>query len=302
VTIQNHWSSGGSVDGIFDVQGYVADTQTDASGLINTIQNPQVICDTATNSGKQCSQPNSQGLRGGQTITFNVLGQGGSCPQSCVPSSGVSAVVLNVQAYAESAPGTLVTYPAGGSRPFASSIIWSASAPTTSHLIVPVDATGQLSIYNWQGSHDGTQVSIGVDGWFTDNSNPSATGGLYYPNNGTLVCDTVANTNTLCSGGGQLTHGTPLQVQITGLGGVPAASPGVIGVELVLTVTNVNLPQTSPPTGTNVCVYASNSSCQEADLNLYGGVPGNLLVIVPSDQRARSTSSPPPAAWTSSSL
>ncbi|MGI0131130.1 MAG: hypothetical protein ACREEC_13445, partial [Thermoplasmata archaeon] len=140
--------------------------------------------------------------------------------------------------------------------------------------------TGKIAFYN--GGPGATQVSISVDGWFTNNSNPSATGGLYYPNNGTLVCDTIDGTGGGCSAGQKLDAARlqgpdPLSVQIAGLGGVPQAGSDLIGVELSLTVTH----EQNVGNGTYVCVYASNSSCQEADLNLYGGVPANLLVIVP---------------------
>lgn len=80
VNLASNLCSGCSaVNYILDVQGYVSDTQTDASGLINSL--PQsassVICNTASSSGSQCAVPNNAGIGGGTYKTFNVLGQGG---------------------------------------------------------------------------------------------------------------------------------------------------------------------------------------------------------------------------------
>lgn len=273
ITVSNSTSSSASINFILDVEGYVADTQTGVSGLINALPSSTTICSTG-DSSSPCYIAGGAGLASGHWLQFPVLGLGG------VPSSGVSAVTLNLQTYAENGVGWGVAYPDGQPMPAGvASALWNAGTPMTTHIIVPVDSTGKIAFYN--GGPGATQVSVAVDGWFTDNSIPSATGGLYNPNNGTLVCDTIAPNSTPCSGGGQLTANSPMAVQIAGLGGVPSNDPGLTGVELSLTVTNVNLSQYPPGTGTYVCLYPSGSSCQEAELNLYGGVPGNLLVIVP---------------------
>jgi hypothetical protein len=281
VTVINSPSpySTGSVDILLDVEGYVSDSQTDASGLTNPIDPIQPpVCDTGTSPGNSCYIAGNLGWRAGSTHNVTVLGVGG------VPPSGVSAVVLNVQAYAENVAGDLRIYPTGQSQPLAAALAYQANTPSTNHVVVPVGANGQVAVYDDEATGYGAQVQIGLDGWITDASQPSPVtggpppGGLYNPNNGTLVCDTIAGTNTPCSTGGQLTGGTPLSVQITGQGGVPSSASTITGVELSITVTNVNLP---PGVGTYVCVYPSSGTCQEGDLNLYGGAPANLLVILP---------------------
>jgi len=276
VTVSNSPTSSGRVNFILDVQGYVLENTGGPAGLVNPIAPIQPpICNTATNSGTQCAVANNVGWNGGNTYSFQVLGQGG------VPSSGVSAVVLNVQTYGAPQAGWLVAYPGGAARPSTASMLWNGGMPLTTHIIVPVDSTGRINVYNGQPAGTGTQASIGVDAWFTDSSNTSATGGLYDANNGTLICDTLPGTGTPCTGT-QLTAGNIMPVKVAGLGGVPSMSPALIGVELSLTVTNVDLTGYPAGTGTFVCMYTSGGSfCPEAQINTYGGVPANLQVILP---------------------
>ena len=101
-----------------------------------------------------------------------------------VPSTGVSAVVLNVTAVNPAAAGYLTAYPQGTTAPTASSLNYQAAETLPNRVIVPVSATGQVSITTNQA----TDVLVDVSGWY---SAASGTGTQYTPGATPVrVCDT----------------------------------------------------------------------------------------------------------------
>ncbi len=71
------------------------------------------------------------GCGAGQTIALSVLGQGG------VPASGVGAVVLNVTVTQRTAPGILIVYPDGVTRPNSSNLNFVAGQTVPNLVIAP---------------------------------------------------------------------------------------------------------------------------------------------------------------------
>jgi hypothetical protein len=99
-------------------------------------------------------------------------------------------------------------------------------------VIVPVATTGQVCIYNAAGS---TDVVVDVGGYFTDNSNPAATGTQFSPTIPTRITDTRANSGEP-NAGKTLGPGLTLTVPVAGAGGVPGS--GVSAAVLNVTVTD----------------------------------------------------------------
>ncbi len=86
-----------------------------------------------------------------------VLGRGG------VPLLGVGSVALNVTAVGPTAESYMTVWPAGRSMPTASNLNYVAGDVFPNMVIVPVDASGRISLYNAVGS---THVLVDVLGWF----------------------------------------------------------------------------------------------------------------------------------------
>jgi len=94
----------------------------------------------------------------GGTLTFQVTGQGG------VPSSGVSAVVLNVTVTNPTAGSFLTVYPSTASRPTASDLNWMAGTTIPNLVVVTLGTGGAINFYNSAGS---TDVVVDLAGWFS---------------------------------------------------------------------------------------------------------------------------------------
>lgn len=108
----------------------------------------------------------------GSAVTLQVTGRGG------VPTSGVSAVALNITATQATAPGFVQAYPTGGSTAQGSSSnlnITSAGQTIANLVIVPVGSGGKVTLYSSSGTH----LLADVAGYFTDNTAPATTAGLF---------------------------------------------------------------------------------------------------------------------------
>ena len=151
-----------------------------------------------------------------------------------VPSTGVGAVVLNVTAIGATASGHLTAYPAETTAPLASNVNFTAGAVIPNRVIVPVGTNGAVDILLSNGNPN---ILVDVAGWFTDNSNASATGTQFTPEvTPTRVCDTRSGLtySTPCTGD-TVEAGSTLPVTVAGTDGIPS---GVTAVVLNVTVTN----------------------------------------------------------------
>jgi subtilisin family serine protease len=139
---------------------------------------PQRILDTRIGLGA----PESQ-VGPGATIDLQVGGAGG------VPTSGVSAVVLNVTATNPSSASYVTVFPTGAARPTASSLnlvrYWTGANSVTMGL----GTGGQVSLYNNAGS---TDLIADVVGFYAADATvvPSlGVGGEYQPGIPTRIFD-----------------------------------------------------------------------------------------------------------------
>ena len=264
VTVYN---GAGRVDVLFDVAGYV-DTPSGATGLFNPLV-PARILDTRNGTGAL-----AQRLGAGGVLNLQVTGAGP------VPTTGVSAVILNVTVTKPSARSFLTVFPQDAGRPLASNINFVAGQTVPNRVIVAVSALGEVSFYNQSGTVD---VIADVGGWFTDSSIPSATGGEFVGVTPTRIFDTRDGTGLVNGLGG--TGSTPITrlgpaegiaVQIAGQGGIPAMSDATPPSAVVANVT-----VTHPTAAGFMTVWPDGSSRPLAsDLNWVAGrtVP-NLVVV-----------------------
>lgn len=253
------YNGAGSTDVIFDVAGYVSApiTNTGTDGLYKPVV-PTRVLDTRTGNGGY-----SGPVGPGQTISIRVGGGAGTG----IPATGVSAAVLNFTVTGPTAPSFLTVYPMGGIQPNASNVNFVTGQTVPNRVIVKVginpqtSTSGWLSIYNAAGWVD---VVADVGGWFTDGTDPSATGAAFVGMTPTRLSDTR-------NGSGPLGAGASRVLQVGGQAGVPSTATAVV---LNVTVTG--------PTATSFLTVWPDGAAQPlaSDLN-YGAsqtVP-NLVVV-----------------------
>jgi hypothetical protein len=143
----------GNTNVIFDVAGWYSDASaTGASGLYGPLS-PTRILDTRNGMGGY-----SHEVGPGQSIAVQATGVGG------VPSTGVSAVVLNVTVTNSNAGSYLTVYPNGSSVPTASNLNFGPGQTVPNLVVVKVGSGGTVNVYNAVGS---TDVIVDVAGWYS---------------------------------------------------------------------------------------------------------------------------------------
>ncbi len=209
-------NAAGSADVLVDAEGYVATPTASVTpgGFYPLV--PSRVLDTRIGLGAPKAQ-----LCANQTITVQIAGQGG------VPSSGVTAVVMNVTlTQTVVAPSFVTVWPAGSPRPNVSNLNFVPGQIVANRVVVPLGSGGAVNFYDYAGH---TDVMADVNGWFTS---ASGSGTRFVGLPPTRILDTRAN-HVIWAGGTMTVIAAPA-------GGVP--SPVIIGgpsaVVLNVTITN----------------------------------------------------------------
>ncbi len=172
----------------------------------------------------------------GASLTVQVAGVGG------VPAAGVGTVTVNVTATNTTGRGYLVIHAADEPRPGTSNLNFVAGQTIANVAVTRLSSDGKVTIFN--GSHPGVvghdspvDVVVDVQGWFSTESGPA--GGTFRTVSPARVLDTRSATRTgSCSGGcATIAAGATLELQVTGVGGVPAAEVGAVAVNVTATNT-----------------------------------------------------------------
>jgi hypothetical protein len=184
-------------------------------------------------------------------VDVDVTGVGG------VPDSGVAAVVLNVTTTDATAATYVTVWPSGQPQPNTSNLNVQPGVDTPNLVIATVGADGRISLANQFGT---AHLIADVTGWFP-------TGSTY----GALTPDRVLDTRTGTGATGPIGAGQSVRVQVTGVGGVPAAGVGAV-------VLNVTAAEASA--ATYVTVWPSGQPQPgTSNLNVRPGVDTPNLVI-----------------------
>jgi YVTN family beta-propeller protein len=192
----------------------------------------------------------------GATISLQVTGVDG------VPTTGVTAVVLNVTATEQTASSYVTVYPAGETRPTASNLNFTAGETIPNLVTVPVGADGDVDFYNNAGS---TDLVADLEGYYTTGS-----GSLFDSVGPVRVLDTRDGTGGYTTPVGP---GQTISLQMAGTDGVPAT--GATAVVL-------NVTATEPTTSSYVTVYPDGETRPTAsNLNFTAGETIANLVTVP---------------------
>jgi hypothetical protein len=188
-----------------------------------------------------------------ETVGLDVVGVGG------VPDSGVAGVAVNVTLIGSEATH-LTLWPAGGTRPQASTVNNVVGSPVANLAFVEPGAGGLVSVFNNAGE---ATVIVDVVGWF----DAGAGGGRMRTLTGERLLDTRKTTGAVGPGGA-------VEVDVTGAGGVPDA-----GVSAVM----LNVVAVDPTALTHLTVWPAGSPVPTSStLNTVAGATvANLAVVSP---------------------
>ena len=171
VDLANLGTSAGNVDMVADVTGYF--TLSQASRYIPLT--PDRLLDTRHSGGGQ-AQPN-------KPISLTIAGADGGD----LPSTGVTAVALNVTTTDTHGSGNVTVYPDGESVPTASNLNFTNGQTVANAVIVPVGADGKIDL-DVNGTTAGSaDLIVDVTAYFVDS--PGSLG-VYVPMQPTRVVDT----------------------------------------------------------------------------------------------------------------
>jgi Peptidase A4 family/Putative Ig domain/IPT/TIG domain len=297
--------------GTFPVTFEVIDTNSlsgSATLTISVFSDPGVyvplapvrVCDTRagnpshlSGAAAQCSNGTAGStLAANGTMSFSVAGNFG------VPSSTVTAVVLNVTATGAKAAGYLTVYPAGANRPTASNLNYVPGEALPNLVEVGLGTGGQISVF----SPSATDVVVDLEGYVTTTTQSGA--GLYNAlSTPSRICDTrgsnpshltggATQCNTDVAAGGpddRVTPAGPLTVTVDGNGGVPAS--GVSAVVLNVTVTRPTAPgyvtaypaDQPQPVASNVNYAAGETVANRVTVPVSGTGQITLYAAAPTD-------------------
>lgn len=254
------FNSAGSTDVIFDIAAYVSTSaqSVGSAGLYNPLL-PARLLDTRSGLGGATT------VGAGGIVSLQVTGRGN------VPTTGVSAVVLNVTATRPMAGSYVTVWPDGMDRPVASNLNFVAGQTVPNRVLVKVGASGKVDLYNFAGTVD---LVVDVGGYFTDSSSNGGAGG-FAPLTPTRLVDTRDGTGGVHSpvgpGGGGV-----LEVLVAGQKGVPAMSSATAPRAVALNVTATN-----PTAAGYLTLWPDGSALPLAsDLNFTRGQTVANLVVV----------------------
>ncbi|MFI8966486.1 hypothetical protein ACIGO8_30745 [Streptomyces sp. NPDC053493] len=240
-------NTGGALDIVADVAGYYTSAQGTGSSL--TSIDPTRFLDTRYGTGAPKAR-----VGAGGSVKLKVAGVKG------IPSTGVTAVVMNVTAVAPASYGFVTVYPDGQSVPTASNINYSAGETLPNLVVVPV-VNGSVVLRNSAGSVD---LLADVTGYF------SATGASFTAAEPVRLLDTRSG---LGARAGVVGPGGVVSMRVSGVAGVPAE--GVTAVVLNVTVA-------APTAGSFLTVHPHGRPRPAvSNLNYTAGRTISNLVVVP---------------------
>ena len=186
-----------------------------------------------------------------------------------IPTSGVSAVSLNLTATGTSVDkygGYVTVYPCDVPLPNVSSLNFDNNVSVPNAVIVPMSASGDVC-FHVRGR---TDLIADVNGWFSS-------GGSFTKVTPQRIADTRSGMGVVRARVGALNGGgTPLQVPVLNVAGVPAAGVDAVSINVTATGTRANA------YGGYVTVYPCGTAPDASTLNFTTGqtVPNAAIARV----------------------
>jgi hypothetical protein len=284
------YNSLGNIDVAVDLFGYFATASTSPghkAGEFHPLP-PTRVCDTRAGAGFQCSGTSSDNpLAPGGTLKVNLLSS----------STHAAAAVFNLTAVNGTSGTFLTAYePSGGScltPPTVSNLNVPASTNRANRVMVPIDSSGDVCIYNSLGN---VNIVVDLNGWY-GTGGESSPGGFYVFDPERICVTRPSAPVNQCSAEGPLTAGGVLPVMVAGVDDVPAVTSSSPPVAVVVNVTAISgtkgtfltvfpggtsLPLASdinPPAFTNLPNLVAVALGASGDINIYNDL-GTIDVAV----------------------
>lgn len=226
---------------------------TATTGIGSSFQSVQAqrIGDTRNNTGGL----GATAMSAGQIRNLTVLGVAG------IPASGVTAVLVDIEAIAPATKTYLTVYTAGAPRPDISSLNTDVGVTAGNTAVVVPSSSGAISIYSSGGP---THVTVDVQGYFIPGTASSPGGFVPAPTAARLV-DTRYGTGGYS---GQLSPGQTVRFGLAGVAPVSSDASAVLG----------NLTTVSAAGGGYLTAFASGTSRPATSTMNY--VAGNTATMV----------------------
>jgi hypothetical protein len=193
------------------------------------------------------------------------VGDLGIAGEGSLPTTGVSAVAMNVTVTQPTSPGYLTVWPGDTLPPTASNLNFRPGQTVANLVVTKVAADGFVSFFNSQGN---THLVVDIVGWFgTDETGDGARLTTIVP---TRILDT--------RGGAALGSGARLDLGVGGASGVPVDAEAVVA----------NVTVTQPTAGGYLTVYPTGTPAPLAsNLNFLAGrtVPNLVMVRLGANGR-----------------
>ncbi len=157
------------------------------------------------------------------TLTAQITGLSG------VPSSGVSAVVINLTIVASTAAGNIFAYAAGAAKPPAAVQNFTPNQTVHALIVIPIGAGGKISLTN--GSTGSTHLTGNVTGYFI--AGTAAGAGTFTPIPGTILFDTRRGLNAPA---GPLPAWSTTSIRAAGLAGIPSSNVSAVLINMTVNV------------------------------------------------------------------
>ncbi len=263
ITIAN--GGGGSVDYVVDIEGYYAPAGNTSAGLYNPVA-PSRLVDTRCSetsppgyitSSYCASLPSTNSnlttLGTGQIENVTVTGVAG------IPSSGVSAVVLNLTAIEPTHSGYLTIFPTGATKAVVSAVDFNAGETIANSVMAKVGSNGQISVYNFLGN---VNFALDVSGYYTNGSSSSQTGLLF----NSVNPENLPSANTTLTA---VLSSDPVVVQVAGEANVPTDATAVVG----------NLTATDSTGSGYLTAYAGGTTLSTSDVDFSAGSTNANMVV-----------------------
>ncbi|MHB8264220.1 MAG: IPT/TIG domain-containing protein, partial [Acidimicrobiales bacterium] len=207
---------------------------------------PTRIADTRPGSGYQGA---GHPLNCDSTMNVQVTGS-----STQLPSSGVTAVTLNVTATDETASSFVTVYPTGSVRPMASNLSIYPHTTVANLVTVPVGVNGQISLYNNSGTAD---MVVDVEGYYA-----SSGGNGYVPLSPSRIVDTRCSQSvqpTYCASE-QLPSANASLTPIPSKSSLAFSAAGISNVPLTETAAvELNVTEVAATSGGYLSVYPTGT-------------------------------------------
>ena len=173
---------------------------------------PSRVLDTRYGIGR----PGTAMVAAGGTVTLDVTGVGG------VPASGVSSVIVSITTTKSAGAGRITVYPSGEAKPNTTNVSYGTGVNMSGLVVAKVGADGKINLSSTAGTH----LVADVVGYFP-------AGSEFTSLTPSRVLDTRSGVGR--PGTAKVIAGGTVNLDVTGVGGVPASGVSAVIVSITTT-------------------------------------------------------------------